>query len=75
MTLPFEQLTIFIVVAKETVAGEFPIAVTTKEKVRMSSTFDLKLTYSLLYMLASIPLIVYASNPQSGLLKVNGVIA
>ena len=56
------------------VAGELPIAVTTKLKVKVVSKFESKRTLFILDILASIPSIEYVYKLQSGLLYENGVI-
>ena len=65
---PLEQSTIFIVDGIVSVAGVFPIAVTTKSKLRVASVFEVNLTLSISNIFASPPIIEYDDSPQSCLL-------
>ena len=55
ITFPLEQSTILITDGMLKVAGVFPIAVTTKLKERVASTFDMNLTLVEPYILAPLP--------------------
>lgn len=70
--MPLEQSTIFMIVGRLRVAGEFPMAVTYKLKNRVYSIFVGIYTVSVLTMIAPEPTIEYDERPQSGLLKVKG---
>lgn len=70
ITLPLEQLTIFIIEGIISYAGVFPTADMTKLKERVASAFETNLTLLISYILASLPTIEYDENPQYYLLKV-----
>ena len=55
--MPFEQSTILIIDGIVSFAGVFPMAVTTKLKERVASTFEVNLTFVELYMVAPAPVI------------------
>ena len=57
-----------MIVGRLKVAGILPIAVTTKLKLKVVSTFELNSTLLMLTILASVSTMEYYDNLQSGLL-------